>query len=59
MGNDIYIYIYNQSKVFGHPQKFLFLILKVLFLMKQVKHHNCLIYSYSKCKSVSTTLNTN
>ena len=24
--------------VFGHPQNFLFLILKMLFLMKQIKH---------------------
>ena len=36
----IYIYIDNQSKVFGHPQKFSFLILKMLFLMKQFKHQN-------------------
>ena len=35
-----------QSKVFGHPQKFLFLILKVLFLMKQVKHHNVFYLLY-------------
>ena len=40
----IYIYINYQSKVFVHPQKFLYLILKVLFLMKQVKHHNVFIY---------------
>ena len=43
------------SKVFGHPQNFLFLILKVLFLMKQVKHHNVFIY-YTKYKSPSVTL---
>ena len=42
------MYIDYQSKVFGHPQKFLFLILKVLFLMKQVKHH--------KFSSVTLTL---
>ena len=40
----IYMYIHCQSKVFGHPKKVLFLILKVLFLMKQVKHHNVFIY---------------
>ena len=50
----IYIYIYYQSKVFGHPQKFLFLILKVLFFMKQVKHHNVFIH-YSKYKSSLVT----
>ena len=32
----IYIYIDYQSKIFGHPQFFLFLFLKVLFLMKHV-----------------------
>ena len=32
-----------QSKVIGRPQNFLFLILKVLFLMKQVKHNNGLL----------------
>ena len=52
----IYIYvnacIHYQSKVFGHP---LFLILKVLFLMKQVKHHNVFI-CYTKYKSSSITL---
>ena len=37
--------------VFSHPQKFLFLILKVLFLKKQVKHHNGFIY-HTKYKSV-------
>ena len=36
----LYIYKHHQSKVFGHPKNFLFLILKVLFIMKQVKHHN-------------------
>ena len=41
--------MHNQSKVFGHAQKFLFLILKGLFLMKQVKHHNGFIY-YTKYK---------
>ena len=30
--------IYYQSKVFGPPQKILFLMLKVLFLIKQVKY---------------------
>ena len=33
------MYTHYRSKVFSHPQKFLFLILKVLFLMKEVKHH--------------------
>ena len=37
------IHIHYLSKVFGHPQKFLFLILK-LFLMKQVKLHRGFIY---------------
>ena len=46
----LYIYIYKQSKVFGHAPKSLFLILKLLFLMKQVKHHNVFIY-YTKYKS--------
>ena len=32
--------MHYQSKVFSHPKKFLFLILKVLILMKQVKHHH-------------------
>ena len=54
----IYIYMHYQSEVFGHLQKFLFLILKVLFLMKQVKHHNGFIY-YTKYKSSWATLNTN
>ena len=52
----IYIYIY-QSKVFGHPQKCLFVILKVLFLAKQIKHHNDFIY-YTKYKPSGDTLNT-
>ena len=51
----IYIYIYFQSKVFGHQQNFLFLILKVLFLMKQVKHHYVFI-CHTKYKSFSVTL---
>ena len=50
--------IYYQSKDFGHPQTFLFLILKVLFLMKQIKYHNSLIY-YAKYKSSRARLNTN
>ena len=40
-------HIYYHSKVFVNPQKFLFLILKLLFLMKQVKHLNGFIY-YTK-----------
>ena len=38
------IHIHYQSKVFSIPQKCLFLILKVLFLMKQVKLQNIFIY---------------
>ena len=54
----IYIYtnIYTtESKEFGYLKKKLFLIIKVLFLMKQVKHHNTFIY-YTKYKSLSVTL---
>ena len=52
MPNAVYIYIYiyiyiYKSKVFGHPQTCLFLILKVLFLIKQVEHHDGFIY-YTK-----------
>ena len=47
---NIYLYLHNMSKVFCHPQKFLFLILIVLFLMKQVKHHSGFIHS-TKYKS--------
>ena len=43
------------SNVFGYPKKNLFLILKVLFLMKQVKHHSGFIY-YTEFKSSSVTL---
>ena len=48
-------HIHYPSKVFDHPQKFLFLNLKLLFLMKQVKHHNGFIH-YTKYKSSSVTL---
>ena len=48
-------HVHYQSKVFGQPQKILFLILKVLFLMKQVKHHNVFIH-YFRYKSSSVTL---
>ena len=56
----IYIYIYThfQSKVFGHPKKFLFLILNVLFLMRQVKVHNGIIY-FTKYTSSWAALNKN
>ena len=54
----IYIYICYKSKVFGYPQKFLFLNPKVLFLMKQVKHQNGFIY-ITKSKSSWATLYTN
>ena len=47
-----------RSKVFGNSQKFLFLILKVLFLMKQVKHQNCFIYN-TKYKPSCATLKRN
>ena len=46
------------SEVFDHPQKFSFLILKVLFLMKEFNHSNDFIYS-TKYKSSWATLNTN
>ena len=42
--------MHYQSKVFGNTQNFLFPILKVLFLMKQVKH-----YSYTKYMSICIT----
>ena len=32
-------HIHYQTKVFGNPQKNLFLILEVLFFMKQVERH--------------------
>ena len=51
----ICIYIYYQSKVFGHPQNFLFLFLKLLFLMKQVKYQNVFIY-YPKYMSSQATI---
>ena len=49
----IYIYIYTDStnqKNLATLNNFLFLILKVLFLMKQVKQHNSFIY-YNKFES--------
>ena len=59
----IYIYIYTHTytlpiKIFGHPQKRLILIVKMLFLMKQVKYHNGFIYC-TKYKSSWAALNTN
>ena len=51
--DDIYIYIY--TTVFDHLQKLLFLTLKVLFLIKQDKHHKNFIY-HDKYKSSSATL---
>ena len=50
--------MHYQSKVLGNPQKLLFLIQKVLFLMKQVKHYNGFTY-YTKYKFSWATLNTN
>ena len=51
----IYTYIHYRSKVFGHPQELLFLILKELFQMNQIKHNQGFIY-YTKCKPPSFTL---
>ena len=45
----IYIYMHYQSNVFGHPQKISFLTLKVLFLIKQVKHHIFLFIMLNTC----------
>ena len=50
--------VHTTSQKYSANPKFLFLILKLLFLMKQVKHQNFFIY-YSKYKSFWTTLNTN
>ena len=49
--------VHTTSEVFGYPQ-FLFSILKVLFLIKQVKHHNGFIYC-AQYKSFWAKLNTN
>ena len=49
------VYVHYLSKVFGYPQKCLLLVLKVLFLMKQVKHLNVFIY-YTQYKSSLVTL---
>ena len=46
---------FSHSKEFGDLQNFLFPILKVLFLMKQVKYHDVFIY-YTKYKYSSVTL---
>ena len=46
----IYIYIYITSQKYWPLSKIIFLILKVLFLIKQVKYHNGFIH-YSKYKS--------
>ena len=55
----IYTCIYATSQNYLATLKnILFLILKVLFLMKQVKHHNHFIY-YTKYKSFLATSNTN
>ena len=52
----IYIYIYTKSqKYIATLRIFLFLILNVLFLMKQDKPHNVFIY-YTKYVSSSVTL---
>ena len=42
--------------MFSNPQKVSFLILKVLFLRKQLKHHSGFIY-HTKYKSSWATLN--
>ena len=49
------VLLHYQSKIFGNPQNGLFLILKVIFLMKQAKHHIVFIY-YTKYKFFSVTL---
>ena len=55
----IYIYIYTTSqKYLATPNFFLFLVLKMLYLMKQVKHYNYFIY-YTKYYSPWDTLNRN
>ena len=51
-------YIYTTSQKYLNPSKFLFPILKVLYSMKQVKHHNGFIY-YTEYKSSWATLNSN
>ena len=43
----MYACIHYPSEVFNHPENILFLILKVLFLTKQVKYPNVFIY-YTK-----------
>ena len=49
--------MHYQSKVYGQHQKFLFIILKVLFFMKQVKHNNIFIhFTKYKFSSVIVTL---
>ena len=52
----IYIYIYIYYQYFATLKIFLFLTVKVLFLLN--KHHNGFIY-YTKYKSFWVTLNTN
>ena len=47
-----YMYIYYRLKLFGLLQKFSFLRLNMLFLMKQVKHHNIFIYTWYMFPSV-------
>ena len=42
----MFVYVYYQSKEFGHLQKLFFLILKALFIMEQVKHHNVFYLLY-------------
>ena len=54
----IYMYIYNQSKVLATLRIFIFPVSKVLFSMKQLKHHNSFMY-YTKYKFSWTTVNTN
>ena len=47
--------MYTTNQKYLAPSKYLFLILKVLFMMKQVKHHYVFI-DYIKYKSSSVTL---
>ena len=52
----IYIYIYILSvKILSYPQKF-FLILKILFSLKQIKHYCDFIY-HTEYRSFWVTLN--
>ena len=51
----LFYYIYTTSKKYLATLKILFLILKVLFQIKQLKHHNVFMYN-TKYKSSSVSL---